>query len=271
MIRSPDYLFLCSVRMIECGKRKDQEGIAMTYRPVIGITPHRVQEKQQILLRETYINSIVRSGGLPIVLPCVQDEQMIDALLDTVDGLLLSGGCDIHPKHFGEEIHPACGEIDEIRDTSELLLVKRAIARDMPVFGICRGFQVICVALGATLFQDIESQLGIPREKHRQAEPFDDPVHTVRFKEGGLFERITQTQLMPANSMHHQAVKDAGDRIRIEGITMDGIVEAISMVGNEKVFGVEFHPEYLDHYSDFASRMFDYFIEQAGTYHESAK
>jgi len=243
----------------------------MSFRPVIGITPHRNQEKQQLLLRETYINSIIRAGGLPVILPCVQDAQMIDALLDTVDGLLLSGGCDIHPKHYGEEIHPACGEIDEIRDACELGLVKRAVERSMPIFGICRGFQVVCVALGATLFQDIESQLGIPREKHRQPEPFDDPVHTVRFKEGGLFERITQTSLMPANSMHHQAVKDAGDRIRIEGITMDGIVEAVSMAGNDDVFGVEFHPEFLDHYSDFAARLFDYFVERARIFHETSR
>jgi len=242
--------------------------MTVSYRPVIGITPHRNQEKQQILLRETYINSIIRAGGIPIILPCVQDEQLIDVLLDTVDGLLLSGGVDIHPKHFGEEIHPACGEIDELRDNCELFLVKRAIERNMPVFGICRGFQVICVALGATLFQDIESQLGIPRENHRQSEPYDDPVHTVRFKEGGLFERITQTPLMPTNSMHHQAVKDAGDRIRIEGITMDGIVEAISMNGNDAVFGVEFHPEHLDHYSDFAARLFEYFVEKARVYSE---
>ena len=242
----------------------------MSYRPVIGITPHRNQEKQQILLRETYIESIIRAGGLPIILPCVQDEHMIDALLDTVDGILLSGGCDIHPKHYGEDIHPACGEIDELRDGFELPLVKRAAERNMPVFGICRGFQVICVAFGATLFQDIESQFGIPREKHRQPEPYDDPVHTVRFKEGGLFERITKTALMPANSMHHQAVKDAGDRLRIEGITMDGIVEAVSLAGNETVFGVEFHPEYLAHYSDFAVRLFDYFVEKAGAYHKAS-
>lgn len=243
----------------------------MSHRPVIGITPHRNLEKPQILLRETYINSIIRAGGLPVVLPCIQDEQMILELLNTVDGILLSGGVDIHPKRYGEEVHPACGEIDEIRDGFELLLVKHAIARNMPVFGICRGFQVICVALGATLFQDIESQLGIPRANHRQQEPFDDPVHTVRFKEGGLFERITQTPLMPTNSMHHQAVKDAGPHIRIEGITMDGIVEAVSMVGNEAVFGVEFHPEHLDHYSDFAARLFDYFVDRARQYKESNK
>ena len=136
----------------------------------------------------------------------------------------------------------------------------------MPIFGICRGVQMIAVALGATLFQDIESQLGIPRIKHYQAEPYDDAVHVVRFKEGGLFERITGTSVMPTNSMHHQSIKEAGDRVRIEGITMDGIVEAISAVDNDAVFGVQFHPEYLAHYSDFAYRLFTHFVEQAAAY-----
>lgn len=243
----------------------------MSIRPIIGITPHRNQEKGQILLRETYINSIIRAGGVPVVLPMSTDDQVIDALLDTIDGLLLSGGVDIHPKRYGEETHPSCGEIDEIRDESEFRLINRAIERNMPVFGICRGFQVLCVALGATLFQDIETYLGIPRENHRQPEPYDDPIHTVRFKEGGLLARITETPLMPANSMHHQAVKEAGDRLKIEGITIDGIVEAVSMAGNEAVFGVEFHPEHLDHYSDFAARLFTYFVGKADEYRKSGR
>lgn len=139
----------------------------------------------------------------------------------------------------------------------------------MPIFGICRGIQVLAVAMGGTLFQDIETQLGLPKEKHKQEPPYDDPVHTVRFKEGGLFECITGTPLMPTNSMHHQAIKDAGSRLRIEGITMDGIIEAISAIDNDAVIGVEFHPECLAHYSDFASRLFDYFVSKAEAYKNS--
>lgn len=238
----------------------------MAKRPIIGITGSRNQETGRIVLSETYFDAIIRAGGVPVVLPCTTDEQVAEMLLDTIDALLLSGGVDIHPKHFGEEVHPACGEIDEKRDASELLLVRRAIDRRMPVFGICRGIQVLAVALGGTLFQDIESQLGIPKAKHKQEPPYDDPIHTVRFKEGGLFERITQTSLMPTNSMHHQAIKEAGDQLIIEGITMDGIIEAVSMRGNEAVLGVEFHPECLSHYSDFAARLFDYFVEKATDY-----
>lgn len=192
----------------------------MERRPLIGISGAQNDEKSRLLLGKRYAQEVMRAGGLPVLLPYPADEATIDALLSRMDGLLLAGGGDIHPKYFGEEIMPCCGSIDDERDEFELMLMQKALKLRMPVFGICRGIQVIAVALGATLFQDIETQLGIPKEKHRQTQPFDDPVHTVRFKEGGLFERITGTTLMPTNSMHHQAIKEAGERLKIEGITM---------------------------------------------------
>ena len=246
-------------------KRRARRG-NMERRPLIGICGGQNEEKTRVMIGKRYTQEILRAGGLPVLLPYTTDKAAIDDILAHVDGLLLAGGEDVHPSRFGEELLPCCGAIDEERDGFELLITQRALELRMPIFGICRGIQVLAVAMGATLFQDIESQLGILKEKHKQTMPFDDPVHTVRFKEGGLFERITGTQLMPTNSMHHQAIKEAGDRIKIEGITMDGIIEAISALDNEAVFGVQFHPEYLADYSDFAARMFSYFVEQAKQY-----
>ena len=240
----------------------------MKFRPLIGISGAYNEENQRLSLNERYFEAIIRAGGLPVMLPQTTDEATIHALLDRIDGLLLSGGVDVLPARYGEETLPACGTIHEKRDASELLMTQYALDKGMPIFGICRGIQVLAVALGATLFQDIESQLGIPASKHKQEQPYDDPVHTVRFKEGGLFERITQTTLMPTNSMHHQSIKEAGDRLRIEGITMDGIIEAVCSKENETVFGVQFHPEYLAHYSDFAERLFTYFVEKSTAYHK---
>ena len=222
----------------------------------------------RLSLNERYFEAILRAGGLPVMLPLTDDEEVILDILDHIDGLLLSGGVDVLPAHYGEETLPACGVINKKRDDFELLITKHALERNMPIFGICRGIQVLAVAMGATLFQDIESQLGIPAKQHKQEEPYDDPVHTVRFKEGGLFERITETSLMPTNSMHHQSIKEAGDNLRIEGITMDGIIEAVSSKENEAVFGVQFHPEFLAHYSDFAARLFTYFVGKAAQYHQ---
>jgi len=239
----------------------------MKFRPVIGITGAYSEENRRLSLNERYFEAVMRAGGLPVMLPQTSDEDMILDMLGRIDGLLLSGGVDVLPARYGEETLPACGTICEKRDAFELLITKHALQRKMPVFGICRGIQVLGVAMGATLFQDIESQLGLPAKQHKQEEPYDDPVHTVRFKEGGLFERITQTQLMPTNSMHHQSIKEAGDLLRIEGITMDGIIEAVCARDNEAVFGVQFHPEFLVHYSDFAARLFTYFVDKAAEYH----
>jgi len=240
----------------------------MGFRPVIGISASYHEENRRLSLNERYFVAIIRAGGLPVMLPLTADEETACALLERIDGLLLSGGVDVLPARYGEETLPACGTIHENRDESELLLTRLALERNMPIFGICRGIQVLAVAMGATLFQDIESQLGIPASQHKQSEPYDDPVHTVRFKEGGLFERITQTALMPTNSMHHQSIKEAGNNLRIEGITMDGIIEAVCSKTNEAVFGVQFHPEYLAHYSDFAERLFRYFVRKASEYHK---
>lgn len=238
----------------------------MGKRPVIGVSGPFNQEKKQTFLGEYYANTLIRAGALPVLLPRTTDEDIVCELLDHIDGLLLAGGEDVHPSRFGEEKLPACGMIDEVRDEFEFLLLKHALERRMPIFGICRGIQVLAVALGATLFQDIESQLGMPREKHYQKEPFDDTTHVVRFKEGGLLEQITGTSVMPTNTMHHQSIKEANERIRIEGITMDGIIEAISAADNDSVFGVQFHPERFAHYSDFAYRLFTYFVEKAIEY-----
>ena len=238
----------------------------MEKRPIIGLSGYHNQEKKITQLGDRYADMLLRAGALPVLLPRTTDEETICQMLDSIDGLLLCGGGDVVPARYGEETLPACGAPDEVRDEMELLLLKHAFERRMPVFGICRGIQVLAVALGATLFQDIESQLNIPRAHHYQAEPYDDAVHVVRFKEGGLFERITGTSVLPTNSMHHQSIKDAGDKVRIEGITMDGIVEAISAVDNDAVFGVQFHPEYFAHYSDFAFRLFEYFVGKASAY-----
>ena len=240
----------------------------MERRPIIGLSGYYNQEKKITQLGDNYANTLLRAGALPMLLPRTTDEKTVCELLDNIDGLLLCGGGDVVPARYGEETLPQCGAPDEIRDEFELLLIKHALERKMPVLGICRGIQVLAVALGATLFQDIESQLGIPRINHYQSEPYDDAVHTVRFKEGGLFERITGTSVMPTNSMHHQSIKEAGDRIRIEGITMDGIIEAISAADNDAVIGVQFHPEYIAHYSDFAYRLFTYFVDKAKAYHK---
>lgn len=165
--------------------------------PIIGISGSHNVADRQMFVRENYMQSVLRAGGIPVLLPEVEDEATAKAMIDHLDGLLLAGGGDVLPSRYGEEKLPACGEDDPQRDIFELLIIPMAIARNMPVFGICRGIQVLNVAMGGTLIQDIESQKGIPTKMHQQEPPYGAPVHTVRFERGSIFERITGVTEMP--------------------------------------------------------------------------
>ena len=159
-------------------------------RPLIGISGSHNVADRQMFVRENYMQSVLRAGGIPVLLPEIEDEETAKAILDRLDGLLLAGGGDVLPSRYGEETLPACGEDDPQRDIFELLIIPMAIARNMPIFGICRGIQVLNVAMGGTLIQDIESQQNIPKKTHQQEPPFSQPVHTVCFEKGSVFERI---------------------------------------------------------------------------------
>lgn len=130
--------------------------------PIIGISGSHNIADRQLFVRENYMQSVLRAGGIPVLLPEIEDEETAAQILAHLDGLLLAGGGDILPARYGEETIPACGEADAQRDAFELLIIPMAISRKMPVFGICRGIQVLNVAMGGTLIQDIESQKGIP-------------------------------------------------------------------------------------------------------------
>ena len=174
-------------------------------------------------------------------------------------------GGDVLPSRYGEETLPACGEDDPQRDIFELLIIPMAIARNMPIFGICRGIQVLNVAMGGTLIQDIESQQNIPKKTH-QKEPFSQLVHTVRFEKGSIFERITGATEIKANSMHHQAIKKPADGLQVDGHSEDGIIEAMSAKDGSRIFAVQFHPEYLSDHDAHAQRLFDHFVKLSREY-----
>lgn len=236
--------------------------------PVIGISGSRNDEQGQLFVRENYMQSVLNAGAVPVLLPRITDERAVDALLDTLDGLLLAGGVDVGPSFYGEQTLPSCGEIDSARDAFELLVTRKALERSMPVFGICRGIQMLAVAMGGTLYQDIETQLGIERIRHYQHLPYDAPSHAVRFAQGGLFERLTGVQELMVNSMHHQSIKDAGPNLIVEGRSADGIIEAVRAKDCETVFAVQYHPEYLSDQASFAA-LFEHFARAAQAYAEA--
>ena len=237
-------------------------------RPLIGVSGSRNVTERHHFVRENYMQSIIAAGGLPVLLPHTRDEALAAEMLDHLDGLLLSGGGDVNPARYGEEMIPACGEPDAQRDDFELLIGRLALERGMPIFGICRGIQLMTVLMGGTLYQDIETQLGIEHVRHDQKPPYNEPTHAVRFVPGGLLAQIVGAQEVQTNSMHHQCVKDAGPRLIVEGVSGDGVIEAVRAAHTDDVFAVQYHPEYMAAETEHAARLFDYHVARAKAYAE---
>jgi len=196
-------------------------------------------------MRPNYMQAVTAAGGIPLVLPLTGDKTDIEALAHLCDGFLFTGGPDVHPAIFGEETMRYCGEISEKRDMLEMQLLKEVIQLDKPVFGICRGIQLINVALGGSLYQDIPAQVEGEPIAHSQQPPYDVSVHTVNVeRESPLFDIMNQEKFL-VNSMHHQAIKDLAPSLKSAAKSRDGLIECVYMPGKSFFLAVQWHPEYL--------------------------
>lgn len=262
-------------------------------RPVIGITPGYLRDLNKLSLNRGYMDGIIEAGGIPLMLPlCPED--IAESILEAVDGIVFSGGADIDARYFGEENLKCGGEIFPERDSFELLLAKLAIARQMPVMGICRGMQVLNVVLGGTLFQDIyaypfteygqfcensqptESNSQIVRQsrgnilKHWQQAPEWYPIHEVHIEEGSKLNRIYGTQTLGVNSFHHQAVRAAGSGLAVIARSSDGIIEAIEGTGNGFIVAVQWHPEIMWQRNELHLNIFKNLVTEAEVFSANA-
>ncbi|WP_318616267.1 gamma-glutamyl-gamma-aminobutyrate hydrolase family protein [Sporosarcina sp. YIM B06819] len=228
-------------------------------KPIIGITPD-VEQDDNHFLRNDYVQAIIRAGGLPFVIP-IGHAADIAQIVGIMDGLLLTGGNDINPILFNEEPHTHLGEVSPSRDLFELELARQMLVGDKPILGICRGLQVLNVAVGGTLYQDLHQQNEGPMLQHLQKAPNAHPSHFVQLEKGSLLAEIAGSERIQVNSFHHQSVKDVPAVFNVTGVASDGIIESIESVTHQFVLGVQWHPERLAMTGDTVSlRIFERFL-----------
>ena len=222
--------------------------------PIIGITATLKEDVDAVAERPLgkfvradldYVDGVTGAGGVPVVLPPAGDERSAEAVIQSLDGLLLSGGSDLDPGYYGEEPVPELGITIPERDAFEMALVGLALRRGMPVFGICRGMQVLNVALGGTLYQDLPSQWGRDLLKHRQDTPKWQPTHEVKVREGSYIAEVMGRELVKVNSYHHQGIKTLAEGLVATGRSSDGVIEAVEAedVSERWLLGVQWHAE----------------------------
>ena len=212
--------------------------------PRIGVSGvvRRWQEADRAAINAAYLHSVVRAGGVPLMLSQLIGAEHAARALEACDALLLSGGEDVDPALYGAPPAPALGPIDRARDAFEIALFRAARERGLPVLGICRGIQVINVALGGTLWQDLPSERPGP-VSHDPGGARDARTHPVRLAPGSRVAQALGTAALSPNSFHHQGIRDLAPGLAATGWTADGLVEAVETEGDGWLLGVQWHPE----------------------------
>jgi len=243
-------------------------------KPVIGVTVNYVGPEEgrcpsrygSYYINRGYVEGIRKAGGIPLYLPYTDDPEELAVLLERIDGLLLTGGKDMDPRHFGEERHPTCERILPDRSASELQLTRQAVDRGTPILGICLGLQTLNVAMGGSLYQDIPSMR--PSDvRHRQTEQERHQVaHVVEVEEGSLLSRVFGGRReLHVNSIHHQAANKIGDGLVVSARAPDGIVEGLELPRVPFCLSVQWHPEDLK-MGESNQVLFDNLLEAARKY-----
>ncbi|MDB4899444.1 MAG: glutamine amidotransferase class-I family protein [Gemmatimonadetes bacterium] len=244
-------------------------------RPVIGIPTQTLQSLGGVsadipaswVMSQRYILTLTQAGAIPWMIPLV-DEATLHDIYESLDGVFLPGGADIDPLSYGKGPHPLCDKTDPERDRVELSLAKWAMAEAKPVLGVCRGMQLINVAAGGTLYQDLKEQL--PGSIKHDYFPFsgqsfsrDFLAHPVEVAPHTRLARLFGAGKLQVNSMHHQGVRELGRGLRETAISPDGLVEGIETTSDAYIFAVQWHPEALTDNDRRARAMFSDFVEAA--------
>ena len=234
--------------------------------PLIGVTTSiTVASPERAALNTAYIKAVQDAGGVPVLLPPQLDASARMALWRLLDAVVLTGGGDVDPARFGQARHHTVTDVSPARDALEIDLTHWALARRLPLLAICRGIQVLNVALGGTLHQDIASD--VPGAiVHTQREPRHQPTHRVKVEDSTRLAQVLGSAEIEANSFHHQALARIGDGLRAVAWTADGIIEGVEMDrARGFVLGVQWHPEELVAHDPAAANLFRAVVQESRT------
>ena len=242
----------------------DAQRPAVGEKPLIGISLGYSDKKNSV--NNTYINSILKNGGVPYLIPVTDDVEVLRQIVAQLDGIVFTGGEDFAPAYYGKEEHEKLGEVNVTRDTYDLTLLKLATDRNIPTLGICRGLQLINVGMGGTLYQDL------PAEKpsdinHRQEEEGTVPTHSVSVVEGSVMHNIFGKQEIQVNTFHHQAIEKLAPGLKIVGWSNDSVPELIEAYPHRQILGTQFHPEIFTAAGDaLMGKLFKFLVNKADTF-----
>lgn len=216
------------------------------YRDAVGIASHMGPETQDWqFLAADYVNSVQEAGGIPLIIPQCANPESVMGMLDRLDGLLFSGGCDVDPQRYGERVKSYCGTLFPRRDEEEILLVKKSFEKKLPILGICRGLQIMTAAFGGTLYQDLAREAN-GEEHFTIMYPRNSITHEIKLKEGSRIAEVFGKDVVGVNSFHHQSVKAAPQNATVTAEASDGIIEALEFSGGHAfTIGVQWHPEMM--------------------------
>jgi len=221
--------------------------------PIIGITTFNDETSKEypnVLLHREYIRAIIKANGIPLLIPSGLSADALNELLPKLNGLLFSGGGDISVDQYGGQYHPLMENVDQERDILEMTLMKTVIDRNIPFLGICRGIQVLNVAMGGTLYTNIASEMNDPlKHDYYPDHPRNKLVHKVELSSDNKYKTIFGSSVLEVNSMHHQGVKKVAEGLNAIGFAPDGLVEVLELKGHKFGLGVQWHPESLPDHS----------------------
>ncbi len=239
--------------------------------PLIGITTKRQTNKfgyPEIASPESYSQAVLKAGGLPVLIPLGYPEKQLKQIIASLDGIIFSGGGDIEPHQYGSEMTEKVNTMDPERDRVEIQLVRDVIDSGTPFLGICRGQQVINVALGGTLYRDIsEEHPNAIEHTYYPNWPWDHIPHTVQIEADSLLAEILGLKEVPVNSLHHQAIKEVAPSLVPIAYAPDGIVESVVLPDHPFGLAVQWHPEWMPKHEPMRA-LFRAFVNAANTERE---